>query len=178
MRRQSDLVYLLTLEGVTTRTLAATLKNYLAYVHAEQRPPPQADEFFVRDLVGCHCFLPGQESPIAIVTGAVLPEDLCDTVEASMMMHALLELRMLGSRDHCLLPFVPALVPEVDTKRRTITICPPEGLLSLTYEVEPITVVRAFLPSSIDRLSAAVRAQINENVHLIHHHGGTQIPFV
>jgi len=58
--------FILHLEGVATRDAAEALRNALIRVPAEELPPPEEDEFYVRDLIGCRVVLGGREvGPIA-----------------------------------------------------------------------------------------------------------------
>ena len=67
------------------------------------------------------------------------------------LMHSMIEVRLLDSGRLCLVPLVPAIVPNVDLANRLITILPPDGLLDLTYEEKQRQkAIRGFLPDIVD----------------------------
>ena len=61
---------------------------------------------------------------------------------------------------YCLLPLVPSIVPVIDLPNKRAYIDPPVGLMDFTYEQQPLmrrAPLRGFLPSHIDRITAAER---------------------
>ena len=157
-RRQAGNMFLVKLEQVKTRIGALAFKNFVLFVKREDRPTLGHDEYLVRDLVGLPCFIEGQTVPFGIVVGVVLPEDLCDSAELALLMHACLEVQKTGSSSSsssqkselCLLPLVPSIVTHVDVVARRILVQPPEGLLDLVYEEKDKAVtLRGFLPSAV-----------------------------
>lgn len=180
MRSQKDNLFILSLEGISNRFMAEALRGYTAFLPQDRRAKLQPDEFLSNDIVGCYCYLQGDKSTkaVAVVIGVVMPEDISVNMEAARALHALLEIRLLGTRNHCLIPFVTDIVPIVDIAKRALFLNPPEGLLELTYLVEEKLVVKAFLPARIERLSPQDRAAMNERATLVHPVGGVHIPFV
>jgi len=161
-RRQAGNMFLVKLEQVKTRIGALAFKNFVLFVKREDRPTLGRDEYLVRDLVGLPCFIEGQTAPFGIVVGVVLPEDLCDSAELALLMHACLEVQKTGSsssgnsssssqkNELCLLPLVPSIVTHVDVVAKRILVQPPEGLLDLVYEEKDKAVtLRGFLPSAV-----------------------------
>ena len=154
-RRQAGDLFLVKLEQVKTRIGALAFKNFVVFVKREDRPMLRDDEYLVRDLVGLPCFIEGHSAPFGIVVGVVLPEDLCDSPELALLMHACLEVQKTGSggskkKELCLLPLVPSIVTHVDVGAKRIVVLPPEGLLDLVYEEKDKAVtLRGFLPSAV-----------------------------
>jgi len=139
-RRQVDTHWLLIIEGISSRLSAAALKSYTIFIKKSDRPQLGNDEYLVRDLVGLNCYLAStssspassSDSPFAIVEGVVPAEDLGGSL--SHLMHSMLELRLGGSNQLCLVPLVPQICTLVNVKANRIEIDPPIGLLDLTYE--------------------------------------------
>jgi 16S rRNA processing protein RimM len=117
--------------------------------------------------------------PLARVVGVVPADELCG-VAAAKLMHAQLELGLYGEGAGvvglegeeefarlCLVPLVPQIVPVLELPLRRLFLTPPEGLLAFTYAPPPKrTVLRGFLPTHIERLTAADRAYLNERTSL------------
>lgn len=159
-RRQVENTYLVRLESIKTRLGALVFKGFLLYVKTEDRPALQADEYLVRDLVGLECCV-GQTDMVVVgtVVGVVLPEELCDTPSAARLMHAMIEVKKIGTEDLTLLPLVPSIVLRVDLSARRILLDPPPGLLDLVYvEKDKPVVLRGFLPERSACLSRQQRA--------------------
>ena len=159
-RRQVENTYLVRLESIKTRLGALVFKGFLLYVKTEDRPALQADEYLVRDLVGLVCCV-GQTdmAVVGTVVGVVLPEELCDTPSAARLMHAMIEVKKIGTEDLTLLPLVPSIVLHVDLQARRILLDPPPGLLDLVYvEKDKPVVLRGFLPERSACLSRQQRA--------------------
>lgn len=56
-RKQQDSVYLVQLEHVNSRMTASILKGYQVYVQEDDRPHLKEDEYLIRDVVGCVCYV-------------------------------------------------------------------------------------------------------------------------
>jgi 16S rRNA processing protein RimM len=110
---------LVVFEGVYDRTIAESLKGIrLCVDSAEVRPSDDPDEFNDHQLIGLRA---------VGVDGEVLGEVVAiDHAPAS----DLLVLR-LPDRRSALVPFVKAIVPEVDLAGGRVVLTPPEGLLDL-----------------------------------------------
>jgi 16S rRNA processing protein RimM len=156
--RQSDHhEHILKLEGMSTRDQAELLRGAKFYVHVDDRPSLAKDEYLIRDLVGFKCFLTSDNSTfVGEIDGIVPPIELCRSPILAQKIHPLIELKLnrLPFKIHtrlnkhaprqevadfrendkfCLVPFVSAIVTNIDTFSRTVYIDPPLGLLELTY---------------------------------------------
>lgn len=146
-RKQSNSIYLIALESITTRDVAERFKEYSVYIRKDKRPHLDKDEYLVRDLVGMESVVTvnGIARVVGIVAGVVLPSDLCETLTIASKMHSLLEIKTASNR-LCLIPFVPEIVTSVNVQTKTIFLSPPDGLLDLTYEEPDKYVIRGYLP--------------------------------
>ncbi|WP_025618685.1 ribosome maturation factor RimM [Salinispora cortesiana] len=110
---------LVAFEGVLDRNVAEALRGTLVGVdRADVAPPTDPEEFHDHQLVG-----------LAVVTPA--GERLGDIARIDHAPAAdLLVLRRPGRRD-VLIPFVQAIVPEVDLAGGRVVVDPPGGLLDL-----------------------------------------------
>ncbi|MFN8109841.1 MAG: ribosome maturation factor RimM [Thermoleophilia bacterium] len=100
---------LLHLEGVDDRDAAEALRGGLLEVDEERLPPAAADEFYVRDLIGCRVWLGPRE---AGVVEQVLTRPANDV----------LEVRGDGGGETVLLPFTLDAVVAVDLTQRVIRL--------------------------------------------------------
>lgn len=112
-------LYVIRLAGISDRDEAEALRNSLILVRKNDRPPLEAGEFHVGDLVGL--LVVDQESQEAIGT-------VTDVIPAG---NDLLEVALANSDQRVLIPFVEAIVPVVDLEQQRIEINPPAGLLDL-----------------------------------------------
>ena len=106
-------------EQVTDRTTAEQLRGTLLVADSSTSPPAgDADDFWDHQLVGLRAVL---------VSGETL-----GTVEEVLHLPATDTLVVRGADgEEILVPFVRAIVPEVDLDRGRLVIDPPEGLLEL-----------------------------------------------
>jgi 16S rRNA processing protein RimM len=102
---------------VVTRDVAETLRGALLYADSADLPPPEnPDEFYDHDLEGLAAVL-GDGMLVGTVRQVVhVPGGELLVVERS-------------GGGEVLVPFVRAIVPEVDMAGRRIVLDPPEGLL-------------------------------------------------
>ena len=103
--------------GITDRTAAGELTGSWLSVDSSQLPElPDPDEFRDHELIG-----------LAVRTSAGDPVG----VVADVLHHGqdLLVVRRTGGADESLVPFVKAIVPEVDVRAGVLVIDPPPGLL-------------------------------------------------
>eukprot|EP01031_Cornospumella_fuschlensis_P027542 gene27542-33266_t len=135
------------------------------------------EEYRIRDLVGCVCYVNSSQTAIGVVEGVVPPDELCSPSVAALM-HSMLEIRFLGRKEHCLIPFVPSIVLQVNVQSKSMVLNPPEGLLDLTYLLEERRTVRGFLPARIERLSAKERVEVEDKIKLLHPEGGGYVAFI
>lgn len=110
-------LYILRLAGVSNRDQAEALRGHLLQVPAADRPQLEDGEFYVADLVGLAVHLLPAGNPIGTVT---------DLYEAG---NDLLEVTLSAGGKRVLVPFVEAIVPEVDLAAGYVAISPPPGLL-------------------------------------------------
>jgi 16S rRNA processing protein RimM len=105
--------------GIADRNVAEELRGVLLWVDGSRlAPPADPDEFHDHQLVGLTAVTPAGET-LGEVTGI-------DHAPAS----DLLVLRRAAGGT-ALVPFVKAIVPEVDLAGRRVVVDPPEGLLDL-----------------------------------------------
>jgi len=117
VRRQGS-AWVLSIEGIADRPSAETLRNTLLLVRADQRPPlDQVDEFYDDQLMG----LRAEDSA---------GNDLGEVIRISHLAGDLLIIRR-PSGGELLVPFVSAIVTEVDLGTGRVVIDPPPGLLEL-----------------------------------------------
>lgn len=110
---------LITFEGVHDRDIAEALRGVLLCVDsADVSPPSDPDEFSDHQLVGLTAVSPAGET-----LGEVTRVDHAPTSD-------LLVLRRPEGRT-ALIPFVKAIVPEVDLAGGRVVVDPPAGLLDL-----------------------------------------------
>jgi 16S rRNA processing protein RimM len=109
--------FIAVLEGVTDRTTAERLKGCLLHVTRDRLPPPDADEVYVSDVIGLPVYR--KDGTLLGAVAAVTDYGAGD----------LLEIRSDDRRNSILIPFVTAMVPEVDLANRRIVVDPPEGLI-------------------------------------------------
>jgi 16S rRNA processing protein RimM len=104
--------------GITDRTAAAELTGSWLSVDSSQLPETgDPDEFRDHELIGLSVRTCGGD-PVGVVTDVLhYGQDL------------LVVRRADGASDECLVPFVKAIVPEVDVQAGVVVIDPPPGLL-------------------------------------------------
>jgi 16S rRNA processing protein RimM len=106
-------------DGVVDRNVAEELRGVLLWVDGSGlAAPADPDEFHDHQLVGLTAVTPGGET-----LGEVARIDHAPAAD-------LLVLRRAGGGT-ALVPFVKAIVPEVDLPGRRVVVDPPEGLLDL-----------------------------------------------
>jgi 16S rRNA processing protein RimM len=101
--------------GITDRTVASELTGRWLSVDSSQLPDTgDPDEFRDHDLIGLNVRTAGGE-PVGVVTDVLhYGQDL---------------LVVRRAEGECMIPFVKAIVPEVDVKAGLVVIDPPPGLL-------------------------------------------------
>jgi len=111
---------LVAFEGVTDRTAAGELTGSWLSVDSAQLPRTgDPDEFRDHELIGLSVRTPDGEQ-VGVVTDVLHHgQDLLVIKRAD------------GGGEECLVPFVKAIVPEVDVDARLLVIDPPPGLLDL-----------------------------------------------
>ncbi|MGW4476137.1 ribosome maturation factor RimM [Nonomuraea sp. NPDC004354] len=110
-------ILLVRFEGVSSREAAEDLRDTMLVIDSADVPPSDdPDEFHDHQLIG-----------LSVVT--VAGEPVGEVTDVLHHGQDLLVVRRVGA-DEVLVPFVKALVPEVDPAGGRIVIDPPEGLLS------------------------------------------------
>lgn len=193
-RKQVGTTWLVSFENIFNRAGAMAFRNFKVYVRVEDRPVIREDEYLIRDLVGLQCLVkrdeigydnddaknirdgvgadgemniescPPNTTCVARVNGVISPDDLCDP-GVRHLMHAMLEIQLHTSKMMCMIPLVPEIVVEVNTRAGFVMIEPPEGLLNYTYEEEESkrVVIRGFLPD----LAPSVNAQLRKELEMV-----------
>jgi 16S rRNA processing protein RimM len=106
-------------EGVADRNVAEALRRVVLCVESEELPPTtDPDEFHDHQLMGL-AVVDGGGAPI----GEVVRIDHAPAAD-------LLVVRRPDGRE-ALVPFVKAIVPDVDLAARRVVVTPPEGLFEL-----------------------------------------------
>ena len=102
------------LEGVTDRNIAETLIRAILLVHADvEELPKEADAWYDHQLVGLKAFRGEQELGEVVRVEHFPAQDL---------------LVVKVGENEVLVPFVKAIVPEVDIKAGKVVMTPPLGL--------------------------------------------------
>jgi 16S rRNA processing protein RimM len=115
-RRWHKGMLLLSLAGVAGRDAADALRGTMLVIDsAEVQPSDDPDEFHDHELIGL---------TVVTVTG----ESVGEVTDVLHHGQDLLVVRRDGLED-ALVPFVKALVPEVDVEHGRLVVDPPEGLL-------------------------------------------------
>ena len=111
---------LVAFDGITDRTAAGELTGRWLSVDSSELPPTaDPDEFRDHELIGLSVRTPDGEQ-VGVVTDVLHHgQDLLVIKRAD------------GGCEECLVPFVKAIVPEVDVDARLLVIDPPPGLLDL-----------------------------------------------
>jgi 16S rRNA processing protein RimM len=106
---------LVAFDGITDRTAAGELTGRWLSVDASQLPRPgDPDEFRDHELIGLSVRTP-DGAAVGVVT--------------DVLHHGQDLLVIQRAHDECLVPFVKAIVPEVDVAAGVLVIDPPPGLL-------------------------------------------------
>ncbi|MBO3746749.1 ribosome maturation factor RimM [Streptosporangiaceae bacterium NEAU-GS5] len=108
-------ILLLAIEGVADREAAEELRGTMLVVDSADLPPSDdPDEFHDHQLIGLSVVTVGSE-PVGEVT--------------DVLHHGQDLLVVRRGPDEVYIPFVKALVPEIDLDRGVLVVDPPEGLL-------------------------------------------------
>lgn len=104
--------YLLAVEGITDRDVAAALRGAVVEVDRDALDLDE-DEVLLADLVGCKCVLP-DGTPWGEITG----------IEMGMQDRLIVRDGNVERQ----LPVVDAFIANIDVEARVVTVTPPEGL--------------------------------------------------
>lgn len=117
-------LYVVQFADVTDRTQAEQLRDARLLVPESDRPPLEADEFHVLDLLGLEVFDQATQNRIGTVVDVMSAGN--DLLEVQLDQP---EPANLQKQKTVLIPFVMAIVPIVDLKQKRIEITPPPGLI-------------------------------------------------
>ena len=109
-------LYVVRLKGVSNRASAEALVGCTVLVPAEDRPELADGEFHLLDLVGLEARLAGSDDPIGTVSNLISGGN------------DLLEIQLVSGKT-VLVPFVEAIVPEVQLEEGWLLLTPPPGRL-------------------------------------------------
>ena len=110
-------LFVVRFEGINDRTAAESLVHQEFLVAADDIPELEDGEFHVRDLQGLSVRLETESDPIGVV------------VDLHHGGNDLLEIELKTDGRRCLVPFVDAIVPQVELEEGWLLITPPKGLL-------------------------------------------------
>ena len=115
--RVSGSAVVVRLEGVGDRNAAEALKGVGLFVSRDRLPPPEDEEWYVSDLIGCR----------AVERDGGMFGEIVGVRDFGA--GDLLEIRPTARRTTVFVPFTRICVPEVDLAAGEIVIAPPPGLL-------------------------------------------------
>ena len=111
-------LYIIRFAGIKDRSAAESLIGKKLLVPSHSRPNLAKGEFHLMDLVGLEAKLVKDETSIGIITGLINAGN------------DLLEIDLKNGK-RVLVPFVQAIVPEIDIQKGWAKLSPPPGLLEL-----------------------------------------------
>ena len=111
-------IYVLSIEGVSTRSSAEEIIGWKLVIPIDSRPKLSEEEYHYYDLIG----LEVREGPNKTLIGHVT-----DLIKGG---NDLLEIELIEGKK-VLVPFVKEIVPEIEIKGKWLLINPPQGLLDL-----------------------------------------------
>jgi 16S rRNA processing protein RimM len=122
-------LYIVKFAGVKDRTQAEGLRGVQILVPRSDRPPLEAGEFHVLDLVGLQVFDQASQALVGTVVDVLAAGN--DLLEVALT-HADPETKTAPETKATtvLIPFVEAIVPVVDLAQQRIEITPPAGLIN------------------------------------------------
>ena len=111
-------IYILSIEGVSNRRSAEEITGWKLLIPIDSRPNLSEEEYHYFDLIG----LEARKGPNKALVGHVT-----DLIKGG---NDLLEIELIEGKK-VLIPFVKAIVPEIEIKEKWLLITPPPGLLEL-----------------------------------------------
>ncbi|PON41749.1 Translation protein, beta-barrel domain containing protein [Parasponia andersonii] len=135
--------WILKFRGIDSVDQAKQLLGSTILVKEEERPELEEGEFYTRDLVGMRVFLKETGEPVGSVVN-VFDSGASDLLEVMLdssfdILDATGKQKSAGTKvsgHHVWVPFVEAIVPIVDLKKREMQITPPKGLLELNLRYD------------------------------------------
>ncbi|GLC39712.1 hypothetical protein PLESTM_000931700 [Pleodorina starrii] len=122
--------WMVTVEGVTTRTQAESLRGHLVLCAAADRDALRdPDEFYVTDIIGCTVIDQASRRMLGVVVDMFSGMGTHDTLRVKLRAN---EEDILQSRiRYVLIPFARSICPVLDLSSRCLEVVPPEGLFEL-----------------------------------------------
>ena len=111
-------IYVISIEGVSNRTLAEKIIGWNLVIPVDSRPKLNDDEYHYFDLIGLEVRRGEKKTVIGYVT---------DLIKGG---NDLLEIELIEGKK-VLVPFVKEIIPEIEIKGKWLLINPPSGLLEL-----------------------------------------------
>jgi 16S rRNA processing protein RimM len=130
-------LYILKLQSIDDRDLAEALKDYKLLVPETDRPHLSEDEYHVADLIGLAVYhqvtgeLIGTTIDVYSLGNDLLQVELAPQPDAEIIIGSIESITKTRPKKTVFIPFVKAIVPLVDLKRKRIEIDPPSGLLEI-----------------------------------------------
>ena len=134
-------LYVIELEGVSTREAAEALRGAVLLVPEGDRPPLESGEFHVQDLLGLEVFhhQTGQRLGVTVdvfsagndLLQVELDAALVPQKQESVKTKSKKKRQKPPSAPTVLVPFVEAIVPVVDLEQQRLELDPPPGLLDI-----------------------------------------------
>lgn len=114
VRNVKDAMLVVRIDGVTDRTAAERLTHIELFIERDALPPPEADEFYIADLIGLDAV-----DAAGIAIGRIV--DVPNYGGGD-----LIEVRPADGGETLLFPFTQEVVPQIDIAAGRVTIVPPE----------------------------------------------------
>ncbi|WP_159783819.1 ribosome maturation factor RimM [Sodalinema gerasimenkoae] len=134
-------LYVIELEGISSREAAEALRGAVLLVPEGDRPPLESGEFHVQDLLGLEVFhhQTGQRLGVTVdvfsagndLLQVQLDEALVPQKEESVKPKSKKKRPKPPSPPTVFVPFVKAIVPVVDLENQRLEVDPPAGLLDI-----------------------------------------------
>ncbi|MEB3829406.1 ribosome maturation factor RimM [Phormidium sp. CCY1219] len=128
-------IYVVQIEGIGDRTHAEALRGSLLLVPESDRPPLEADEFHVRDLIGLEVYHSNTKEFIGTVVDFIPAGNDLLAVRPHPTDNGGNNGKNSGQKNKkpqdILIPFVMEIVPLVDLEVGRVEINPPPGLLDI-----------------------------------------------
>lgn len=114
VRGKKQRMLIASVDGITDRTMAESLKGTLLYVPRSLFPEPEEEEFYYDDLVGLRVEIPGQPAYGKVV--GIYNFGAGEVVEVAVS----------ATDKQMLYPFTKEVVPEIHLEAGYIKLVPPE----------------------------------------------------
>ncbi|MEB3359174.1 MAG: ribosome maturation factor RimM [Synechococcales bacterium] len=137
-------LYVITLEGISSREQVEALRGCWLLVPESDRPPLEEGEYHVADLIGLAVYDQASNALVGTVRDvlsagndllevelAIAPPDQNPEAEPSTSQKQIKRTKGNRKPPTVLIPFVEEIVPVVDLQQRRIAIAPPPGLIEL-----------------------------------------------